>query len=215
MQNNFPPANQDLLGEAAPHHLRETKGGLQLDPSGRNIADYLPEKMSELFNIRLATPADAGAIAWHRARMFQDMGEVPSDVFEELRAKSFEHLHDALTRGEYVGWLASAATSPTTIIGGAGVALHDASPHPLVRSTGEIQVAEGRHGIILNVFTEPEWRRRGVAALLLERILAWARAERLDRLVLHASKEGRVLYERFGFVATNEMRFGSELRPLT
>ena len=68
-------------------------------------------------------------------------------------------------------------------------------------------MAEGRHAIIINVFTEPEWRRRGIAKLLLEQIIAWARTERLDRLVLHASDEGRLLYEKMGFVQTSEMRF--------
>ena len=33
-------------------------------------------------------------------------------MFEALRAKSFERLHNALTRGEYVGWLVIAPTSP-------------------------------------------------------------------------------------------------------
>jgi len=42
----------------------------------------------------------------------------------------------------------------------------------------------------------------------------WARDQRLDRLVLHASVEGRAAYERLGLVATNEMRFiGSLLGP--
>jgi GNAT superfamily N-acetyltransferase len=171
--------------------------------------------MPELFTIRLALPEDAGAIAWHRARMFQDMGEVTSPMFEVLRAKSFDYLRNALTCGNYVGWLATAADSPSTIIGGAGIALRDVSPHPLVRSNGEVQVAEGRHGILLNVFTEPEWRRLGIASSLLERMVDWARTERLDRLVLHASKEGRAVYERFGFVATNEMRFGGDLKSAT
>jgi len=49
-------------------------------------------------------------------------------MFEALRAKSFERLHDALTRGEYVGWLVIAPTSPTTTIGDAGVALRDVLP---------------------------------------------------------------------------------------
>src|SRR5207244_9033487 len=34
------------------------------------------------------------------------------------------------------------------------------------------------------------WRRRGVAALLIQRIMHWSREQRLDRLVLHASDEG-------------------------
>ena len=37
----------------------------------------------------------------------------------------------------------------------------------------------------------------GVATFLMERLIDWARAERLDRLVLHASDEGRALYERW------------------
>ena len=45
----------------------------------------------------------------------------------------------------------------------------------------------------------------------MERLIDWARAERLDRLVLHASDEGRVVYERLGFVQTNEMRFKDRL----
>jgi hypothetical protein len=45
----------------------------------------------------------------------------------------------------------------------------------------------------------------------MRRLLAWAREERLDRVVLHASAEGRPLYERLGFVPTNEMRLAEDL----
>ena len=162
--------------------------------------------MSESFRIRLATSADAETIAWHRARMFQDMGEVRMELFEEFRAQSRDRLHDALARSEYVGWLASFENDSNLIVGGAGVHLHRTLPHPLNQSA----LAEGRHGVIVNVFTEPEWRRRGVAEMLLRRIIEWARAERLDRLVLHASEEGRALYERLGFVTSNEMRFAGD-----
>ena len=162
--------------------------------------------MSEPFWIRLATPADAGAMAWHRARMFQDMGEVPQNLFDEFRAKWRDCLGELLTRGEYIGWLASPEGAVNMIVGGAGVHLQRILPHPLNRCA----LGEGRHGVIVNVFTEPEWRKRGIAAFLLERVIDWARKERLDRLFLHASDEGRALYERLGFVATNEMRFAGE-----
>ena len=162
--------------------------------------------MSERFTIRLATPEDSDTIAEHRARMFDEMGEVPPDAFEILRAKSRERLHDLLNRGEYIGWLAIPAQRPDIIAGGAGVQLRDVLPHPLSRANEGNKIAEGRHAIIINVFTEPQWRRQGVALLLLQRIIAWGRAERLDCLVLHASEAGRSLYERLGFVGTNEMR---------
>jgi GNAT superfamily N-acetyltransferase len=166
--------------------------------------------MSERFTIRLATPDDVDAIAEHRARMFDEMGEVPPEAFEILRAKSRERLHDLLNRGEYIGWLAIPAQRPDIIAGGAGVQLRKVLPHPLARVNEGNKIAEGRHAIIINVFTEPQWRRQGVALLLLQRIIDWARAERLDRLVLHASEAGRSLYERLGFVGTNEMRLAGE-----
>jgi GNAT superfamily N-acetyltransferase len=166
--------------------------------------------MSERFTIRLATPADGDAIAEHRARMFDEMGQVRPGTFETLRAKSCERLRDLLKRGEYIGWLALPAQNPDIIAGGAGVQLREVLPHPLSRENQSNGIGEGRHAIILNVFTEPQWRHQGVAMLLLQRIIQWARSERLDRLVLHASEAGRPLYERLGFVDTNEMRLTEE-----
>jgi GNAT superfamily N-acetyltransferase len=167
--------------------------------------------MSERFTIRLATPDDVETIAEHRARMFAEMGEVPPGAFEILRLKSRERLKDFLKRGEYIGWLAIPAQRPEIIAGGAGVQLRHVLPHPLTRaSAGKNRIAEGRQAIIINVFTEPQWRRQGIALLLLQRIIDWARAERIESLVLHASEAGRSLYERLGFVGTNEMRLTGE-----
>jgi len=166
--------------------------------------------MSERFTIRLATPDDVDAIAEHRARMFDEMGQVPPDAFEILRAKSRERLRDLVTRDEYIGWLAIPTQRPDIVAGGAGVQLREVLPHPLPHATEGNKIADGRHAIILNVFTEPEWRRQGVAVLLLQRIIDWARTERLDRLVLHASEAGRSLYERLGFVDANEMRLAGD-----
>ena len=57
-------------------------------------------------------------------------------------------------------------------------------------------------------------RRRGVARQLMESILTWAGEVELESLVLHASADGRALYEHLGFAPTNEMRFmGSTVDP--
>jgi hypothetical protein len=37
---------------------------------------------SDSFEIRRATVRDADVVAWHRARMFQDMGDVSGNAFE-------------------------------------------------------------------------------------------------------------------------------------
>ena len=88
------------------------------------------------------------------------------------------------------------------IVAGAGVQLQPILPRPLDVST----IGEGRQGTIVNVFTEPQWRRRGIAGLLIKEIITWSKNEQIDRLVLHASNEGRSIYERLGFTESNEMR---------
>jgi hypothetical protein len=45
----------------------------------------------------------------------------------------------------------------------------------------------------------------------MEHVLAWAREHGVGSVVLHASDEGRTLYEQIGFVATNEMRYTGPL----
>ena len=168
------------------------------------------KEIADKFHVRWATIDDVDIICWHRARMFQDMGELPANLFEAFRASSRDQLRDLLVRGRYVGWLLSLENAPNKIIAGAGVHLRRVLPHPIENGA---TFAEGRHGIIVNVFTEPEWRRQGLAGMLLKQIIDWARDEKLDRLLLHASANGRALYERLGFMATNEMRFAGEPPP--
>jgi GNAT superfamily N-acetyltransferase len=162
---------------------------------------------SDPFQIRRATAQDADIISWHRARMFQDMGDVSEDAFEILRAKARIRLEQWMDTGKYIGWLATPADKPEMIVAGAGVQLQPILPWPLDIST----IGEGRQGTILNVFTEPQSRQRGIAGLLIKEIIIWSKNEQVDRLVLHASDEGRSIYERSGFIASNEMRFRGDL----
>ena len=159
--------------------------------------------MHDIFRIRRATAQDAEIIAWHRSRMFQDMGDVSDDTFEILCSKARVRLKEWLESGDYIGWFATRSDKPETIVGGAGVQLQPILPRPLNAST----IGEGRQGTIVNVFTEPQWRRRGIAGRLVKEIITWSRNEQIDRLLLHVSDDGRSVYERLGFIAGNEMRF--------
>jgi GNAT superfamily N-acetyltransferase len=167
--------------------------------------------VTQQFNVHIATAADSAVIAWHRARIFQEMGYVPDQLFDSFRMKSEARIGELLASHEYIGWLASHADAPQKIIAGAGLQLRQTLPKPVAAASGHIRIVDGRQAIILNVFTEPEWRRRGIAALLMEKVIGWAREQMLDTLVLHASDEARRLYERLGFIATSEMRFSGEL----
>jgi predicted N-acetyltransferase YhbS len=45
--------------------------------------------------------------------------------------------------------------------------------------------------------------------------VAWAAERGASGVVLHASADGRALYERLGFEATNEMRYAADLQTRT
>jgi GNAT superfamily N-acetyltransferase len=52
---------------------------------------------------------------------------------------------------------------------------------------------------ILNMYTEPQWRGRGIARALVEELTRFARELGVGRLLLHATADGRPLYESAGF----------------
>ena len=159
------------------------------------------------FQIRLAMLADLELISWHRARMFSDMRELPDELFDSFRAQSLTTLHHMFEHGQYIGWLASPQDQPCKIVAGAGVQLREVPPHPQPDANGKIHIISGRQATIQNVYTEPAWRRRGLGRLLMKEIISWSRKNGIDSLVLHASDEGRSLYEKLGFIPTTEMRF--------
>src|SRR5437763_13520516 len=160
--------------------------------------------------MRRAGASDAAVVARHRAEMFSDMGQLPPDLYPQLVEQTVRYLETAIPREEYVGWLVAPADTPGKIVAGAGVQLRRTLPHA-VKHDGVTRLVSGRQGIVLNVFTERDWREQGLARLLMEQVLQWARGSGLETLVLHASAQGRSLYEQLGFVQTNEMRFAGDL----
>jgi ribosomal protein S18 acetylase RimI-like enzyme len=164
---------------------------------------------SSPIQIRRATIADAEVIGWHRARMFQDMSLVPEHLFEPFRAKSVERMGASLASGEYVGWLIPDPNDAQKIIAGAGVVLRQIPPIPIPDASGQIKIYDGLQAVIVNVFTEPQWRHRGLARLLMREVIVWSREQHIESVVLHASDQGRALYEQLGFIQTNEMRLQS------
>src|SRR5438132_13958736 len=134
--------------------------------------------MPDTFRIRRATAQDADIVARHRARMFQDMGDVSGDAFEILRAKARARLKEWLDSGDYVGWLATPADQPEIVVGGAGVQLQPILPRPVNAST----VGERRQGPAVNVCTEPHWRRRPSDGPVSKDSIAWSTDAHLVRL---------------------------------
>ena len=152
--------------------------------------------MSEGYCIRLAGVDDAQVIVEHRRAMFRDMGRGDEARLAQMSAAFEPWLLRRMESGEYLAWMAVAADG--SIAGGAGLWLMDWPPHLLGSGA--------RRGNIVNVYVRRESRRRGIARALMETALEWTRANGVDCVILHASDEGRALYESLGFAPTNEMR---------
>lgn len=154
------------------------------------------------FRVRQAVASDIPLLAYHRAAMFRDMGKLPAGQEQPLERATASYLSEALPRGEYLAWIAESNGAPAERIGGAGVQLRTIMPRPRLGAPG---IEPGPEAIVLNVYVESGWRRRGVAEALMRTVIETLAARGIGRIVLHPSDEGRPLYERLGFVPTNEM----------
>ena len=58
----------------------------------------------------------------------------------------------------------------------------------------------------MNLCTEPDHRRQGLARLLMQRVMDWVQQQGITVAALHASETGRLFYKQLGFAHSNEMR---------
>ena len=147
--------------------------------------------------IRTATLPDIPHVLHHRSSMYVDMGR-GSAAEHASHARNHAGLPDPAPcpPATYVGWLAE--TAEGRVVAGAGVTIF-AWP-------GSPDDTTGRRALVQNVYTEPEFRRQGLARRLMATAIAWCRDQGLRSVSLHASDFGRPLYEDLGFRQTNEMR---------
>lgn len=62
----------------------------------------------------------------------------------------------------------------------------------------------GKKAYIMNMYTRPDYRRRGIAHRVLELLTAEAEMRQIDAVTLEATAAGRPLYEAFGFTAMRD-----------
>jgi ribosomal protein S18 acetylase RimI-like enzyme len=151
--------------------------------------------MSEV-RIRRAVIADIPALLRHRRMMWWDMGERQDSVLHLMGAAADAYFKAAVADGSYQGFVAIEGEGK--VIGGGGIVI---SPWP-----GILHQRQPSRAMILNLYVEREYRRRGVARSLMKEMIAWCRDNGFAYVGLHASEDGRALYEQLGFKSTNEMR---------
>ena len=149
----------------------------------------------QTITIREGTISDVPEIARQRRRMCEDMNYTDAQVLSMMVRVTADYLKKAIPEGSFRSWLA--CDNGRAVAGGAIVI----TPWP-----AHAYDLECRRATILNVYTDPDYRRRGIARQIMETMIAWCTQQGFARVTLHASEQGRHLYESLGFVDSNEMR---------
>ncbi len=56
----------------------------------------------------------------------------------------------------------------------------------------------------MNMYTAPEYRRKGIAYRMLDLLVKEAQGKGISQISLEATEAGRLLYEKYGFVKMND-----------
>ena len=145
--------------------------------------------------MREARPEELAIVIRHRRRMYKDMGHTDPVQLEELERASTQFFGHHFAAGTYRGWFVEIED---LVVAGGGMLILPFQP--------QMYNTRPERPWIVNMFTEPEHRRQGLARRLLEEMVAWCRRESYSLVSLHASDEGRSVYITMGFRPSNEMR---------
>jgi len=143
--------------------------------------------------LRPATLEDLDVLVELRVALFEAMGQrgpLLDAAVPAIRA----YIEDHLPSGAFRVWVAERGG---TVVAAIGLVIHSVPPSP--------HNPDGREAYIMNLFTRPEVRRRGIARRLMRHVLDVVQSEGTYKVRLYATPDGRPLYESLGFaVATGE-----------
>ena len=121
-----------------------------------------------------------------RIRQLREEGATEDiDLVPALQDYYNRHMSD----GTFVSWL---AMDGDRIVGTSGMSFVEKPPY--------FGCPSGKMGLLSSMFTDPEYRRKGIAKELLSRVVEEARAYGCGTVQITASDMGVLLYTDFGFV---------------
>jgi GNAT superfamily N-acetyltransferase len=147
------------------------------------------------FKIRRASAKDLGLLVDHRQQMFEEMtgtkrGEA-NLAGDAYRNWAKEMLKQKLYHGYIVTDIrGSVATSGCVWL-------------------RQVQPSRGHPAslvpYLMSMYTAPEFRRKGLASIIVKQAMAWAKKNRYTEMYLHASVTGRKVYSQLGWERVWEM----------
>jgi len=153
-------------------------------------------RSKDRFRLRPATLQDLKTLVHQRRGMWEDMGVRDQSALNRADTVYERWARSAIRSGDLVGWVIAASNHG--VVGGGCLWLRPTQPRPNQSETVEPYV--------FSMFTEPGFRRKGIASRILQEAVKWSRKNGYGRILLHANDKGRGLYRKHGFTRTWEMR---------
>lgn len=151
----------------------------------------------------MAEQQDIPALCRLRLAYFdEEFGDLPAEQLAAISAQLPDYFAAHLGADCVV---AAAETPEGALIANAILMIEEKPANPFFPN--------GRTGYVLGVFTEPEYRGRGIATRMMQMIQTVAKDRRLDQVTLSASDMGRRIYEKIGFRVKQSKFTEMEWRP--
>ena len=141
--------------------------------------------------IRHATLADLPLLLQYRRAMAEEMDGADEVAMNRMMTALEPYLRGAIPEGRWHAWMAEPGGCSSVEIVQWVPGRLDPTP---------------RRAWIHSVYIERSFRRRGIGRRLTETMVAWCRKQGFGWIYLHASEQGRPLYESLGFERSTEMR---------
>lgn len=148
------------------------------------MADQHPQPI-----FRVAAPADVHQLV--ELRILQLLDEGYAEI-TDIRRELSQYFSTNLQNGSLVCWV---GVVEEIIFATAGICFYQLPP--------TFSNPSGQIAYITNMYTDPHYRGQGTASLLLSKLLSAAKARNYSSVRLHASRLGRGVYEKAGFVDTD------------
>jgi GNAT superfamily N-acetyltransferase len=143
----------------------------------------------EKLKIRKVGEHDIGLMTTTRIEYLTEMqGERPDAYKKELQHKLQSFFTQAMQEGSFFALLAEYEGK---IVSYGGMILK--------KIPGDFNQSSYLEGDILNMYTLPDFRRKGISSRILEELLKEAKIIGVSKVALHCSKDGEPLYRKYGF----------------
>lgn len=144
------------------------------------------ENLSSEIEYKKLTEKELDTFIQMRIRQLREEGATEDiDIVPALQDYYTRHMAD----GTFVSWL---AMDRDKIVGTSGMSFVEKPPY--------FGCPSGKMGLLSSMFTDPDYRRKGIAKELLSRVIEEARAYGCGTVQITASDMGVFLYTDFGFV---------------